>query len=105
MGKEVAIPLKDLRSLVKLLYLSSISIRAQRLVRTKQPKDRAAIVKQYLSAVAEMVPDAKRREKVRFGELLASLRSGQDAPAALANFLVREGIDSSETQTRVRRPR
>jgi hypothetical protein len=105
MGKEVTIPLKDLRSLVKLLYGCSVGIQAQRLVRRKQPKAKDAIVKQYLLAVAEMVPDAKKREKARFGELLASLRSGQDVPVALASFLIREDTKSSGSRTKVRRPR
>jgi len=104
-GKEVTIPLKDLRTLVKLFYGCSVSLQAQRLVRKKQPKAKHAIVQQYLSAVAAMVPSAEEREKVHFGELLASLRSGQDVPASLANFLSRAAKSPTPSQTKARPPK
>ena len=105
MGKEVTIPLKDLRELVKLLLVCSIESRAQRLVRKKQPKEKTPVVRQYLLAVAEMIPDARKYQKARFSELLSSLRSGQDVPPALASFLAHEAKSPSGTGTRARQPR
>ncbi len=102
MGKEVTIPLKDLRTLVKLLFLYSVDNRAQRLVRKKQPEEKAPIVKQYLLAVAEMMPAARKRQRARYGELLASLRSGQDVPLVLATFLAREAKTSADAETKAR---
>jgi hypothetical protein len=104
-GKDVTIPLKDLRALVKLLFDSSVESNAQRLVRKKQPSEKKPVVNQYLLAVVEMMPDAKKRQKIRFAELLASLRSGQDVPASLTSFLSRETTSSTGTQTKVRQPR
>jgi hypothetical protein len=103
MSKTVTVNLRDLKALVKLLFACSVESSAQRMIRKKQPKDREAVVKQYLEALVEMMPAAREKQRTYFHELLSSLRSGSDVPLALANFVAREAKSSAGTRTKVRR--
>jgi len=58
-------------------------------LRKRQPREKQQVVAQYLAALATLVPEAEGHREDLFGDLLASLKSGQNVQQHLADFVLR----------------
>jgi hypothetical protein len=89
MPKNVTVNLEDLRFLVKLAWALSVESRAQKALRIHQISKNRKVVEKYVAAYRLAVPDARKQAREIYGDLLKSLKSGENVPQTLSSFVVR----------------